>query len=131
MIERISANIIVTADPARLAAFYREKLGIPLEEEQHAGGGEALHFGCSLGGIHFAVHPVENWQAASETGPGGTRVAFAIDDAEDAARRLRARGVECLGPLDVGWGKLVFCRDPDGNLIELVRMGRSRGLRAA
>jgi len=53
------------------------------------------------------------------------RVAFAIDDAEDAARRLRARGVECLGPLDVGWGKLVFCRDPDGNLIELVRMGRS------
>ncbi|HVN40979.1 MAG TPA: VOC family protein [Myxococcota bacterium] len=125
MVKRVSANLIVTRDAPRLAAFYREQLGIPLEEEQHGGGGAALHFGCSLGGIHFAVHPVENWQASPETGPGGTRVAFAIDDAEDAARTLRARGVECLGPLDMGWGRLVFCRDPDGNLVELVRMGRS------
>ena len=125
MVKRVSANIIVTRDAPRLAAFYREKLGIPLEDERHGGGGAALHFGCSLGGIHFSVHPVENWDAAPETGPGGTRVAFAIDDADDAARILRARGVECLGPLDMGWGRLVFCRDPDGNLVELVRMGRS------
>jgi len=122
MIDRVSANIIVTKDAPRLAAFYREKLGIPLQEERHGGGGEALHFGCFLEGIHFAIHPVENWQAAPETGPGGTRVAFAIGDAEGAASTLRARGVECLGPLDMGWARLVFCRDPDGNLIELVRM---------
>jgi catechol 2,3-dioxygenase-like lactoylglutathione lyase family enzyme len=124
MITSLSATIVVTRDVEGLAKFYRDVLGLPLEREQHGGGGEALHFGCALGAVHFAVHPVDNWPGAEETGPGGVRLAFDVDDAGAEAERLRGAGVNAVGPLEMGWAKLVLLRDPDGNLVELVQMRR-------
>jgi hypothetical protein len=74
MVKHISAVIVVSNQAPVVAAFYRDRLGIPLEDEQHGGGGEVLHYGCTLGGLHFAVHPVENWPYAEEVGPGGAVV---------------------------------------------------------
>jgi catechol 2,3-dioxygenase-like lactoylglutathione lyase family enzyme len=122
MIHSLSAAIVVTRDVVAVSRFYRDVLGLPLEAEQHAGGGEAPHFGCTLRGIHFAVHPVENWPGAEETGPGGFRVAFNVEDAGKEAERLRGEGVPLVGPLDMGWSNMVLVRDPDGNLVELVQM---------
>ena len=53
-IEFLSAVLILSPDPERLAAFYRDKLGIPLIAEEH---GSGAHWGCELGDIHFAIHP--------------------------------------------------------------------------
>jgi catechol 2,3-dioxygenase-like lactoylglutathione lyase family enzyme len=125
MITRFAAAIVVTRRAPAVAGFYRDVLGVPLEVERHGGGGEAEHFGCTLAGVHFAVHPVENWPGAEETGPGGCRVAFHVRDAAREAQRLGHLGVTLVGPLDVGWAKLVLLRDPDGNLVELVQMGAS------
>ena len=121
MVEHISAVIVVSNQAPAVAAFYRDKLGIPLEGEQHAGGGEALHYGCTLGGLHFAVHPVENWPYAAEVGPGGFRVALRISDAEASAAELRELGQPFTGPVDEGWAKMSQLRDPDGNYVELVQ----------
>jgi len=121
MVKHVSAVIVVSSQAPVVAAFYRDKLGIPLEKEQHSGGGEALHYGCDLGGLHFAVHPVENWPYASEVGPGGFRVALRIDDAEGSAAQLRRLAQPFTGPIDEGWAKLVQLRDPDGNYVELVQ----------
>ena len=121
MVKHVSAVIVVSSQAPVVAAFYRDKLGIPLENEQHAGGGETLHYGCSLGGLHFAVHPVENWPYADEVGPGGFRVALWIDDAEKSAAELKRLGQPFKGPLDEGWARMIQMRDPDGNYVELVQ----------
>ena len=120
MVRHVSALIVVSRQAPAVASFYRDKLGIPLEDEQHAGGGEALHYGCTLGGMHFAVHPIENWPYADDVGPGGFRVALRIDDAEASAEELRRLGERFEGPIDEGWAKMIRLRDPDGNYVELV-----------
>jgi catechol 2,3-dioxygenase-like lactoylglutathione lyase family enzyme len=121
VVNHVSAVIIVSNQAPIVAEFYRDTLGIPLDDEQHAGGGEALHYGCSLAGLHFAVHPVENWPHAPEIGPGGFRVALRIDDADSSASRLRRLGQPFAGPVDEGWAKMIQLRDPDGNYVELVQ----------
>ena len=121
MVRYVSAVIVVSNQAPAVAAFYREKLGIPLEDEQHEGGGEILHYGCTLAGLHFAVHPVENWPYAAEVGPGGFRVALRIDDADASAAELRRLGQAFTGPVDEGWAKMIQLRDPDGNYVELVQ----------
>ena len=45
-IEFLSAVLVVSPNPARLAAFYRDVIGIALREEQH--GGSRAHWGCNL-----------------------------------------------------------------------------------
>jgi len=120
MVKHVSAVIVVSRQAAALAAFYRDRLGIPLQDEQHGGGGEVLHYGCTLGGLHFAVHPVENWPYADQVGPGGVRLALRIDDAEASAAQLKRLGQPFEGPIDEGWAKMLRLRDPDGNYVELV-----------
>lgn len=119
MVKHLSAFILVSRQAPALAAFYRDALGIPLVDEQH--GREALHYGCTLGELHFAVHPVENWPGAPEVGRGGVRFAFRIADADASAASLAARGVRFEGPSDEDWGRTLRLRDPDGNYIELVQ----------
>jgi len=122
VVKEVSALILVSRQAPALAAFYREVLGTPLRNSQHAGA-EALHFSCELGGVHFAVHPVENFPPEPEAGGGGARIAFRVGDAGAAAAALRTRGVRFEGPLDEGWGRVLRLRDPDGNHLELVRRG--------
>ena len=50
-IEFLSAVLLVSRDAGRLAAFYRDVLGVPLAEEQH--NDNQLHWGCTLGDLHF------------------------------------------------------------------------------
>jgi lactoylglutathione lyase len=51
---------------------------------------------------------------------GYTHVAFAIDSAEDTARRLGELGIAISGgPERLGGGISLFVRDPDRNVLEL------------
>lgn len=67
-IEFISAVLLLSPDPANLAAFYRDALGFPLKEEMH--GETEKHYGCELGDIHFAIHPASNFGESRELSPG-------------------------------------------------------------
>ena len=42
-----SAVLITSRNAHSLAAFYRDVIGIPLEDEQH--GATAKHYGCEMG----------------------------------------------------------------------------------
>ncbi|MBI3072132.1 MAG: VOC family protein [Deltaproteobacteria bacterium] len=121
-IEFFSAVLIVSKDPARLAAFYRDTLGVPLKEEKH--GDTAPHYGCELGDLHFAIHPRENFEDAGEPSGGAVRLAFTVFDIESIATSLREKGVALLyPPRDVGFCKMTALRDPDGNTVELTELG--------
>lgn len=119
-IEFLSAVLLVSKDPERLAAYYREVVGIPLEEEEH---GETLkHYGCTLGDLHFAVHPAENFQD-EDHGVGAVKLAFTVFDMDAFVRRITAMGVELLyPPRDVGFAVITALRDPDGNYLELTQL---------
>lgn len=68
-LEFLSAVIVVSSDAERLARFYREVLGVPLQPAQH--GESHRHYECLLGDVHFAIHPQEN---QSHAHPSSTRI---------------------------------------------------------
>jgi catechol 2,3-dioxygenase-like lactoylglutathione lyase family enzyme len=122
-VNHLNAVIVVTDDVARLADWYRRVLGLPLEDEQHGGGGEALHAGCYLRGLHLAIHPTSNFAFAPEIGRGGVRIAFDVTDIDEFHRGLPADGIDWVfEPVDLGWSRMLAFRDPDGNMIEVLQM---------
>jgi catechol 2,3-dioxygenase-like lactoylglutathione lyase family enzyme len=119
----LSAVLIVSENAPKLAAWYREVLGLPLEDEQHEGGGGAVHFGCNLRGLHFAIHPTANYAFAPETGRGAVRLAFNVGDIEAFAAGLDETDVDWVfKPVDLGWSTMLAVRDPDGNMVEVLQM---------
>lgn len=52
-IESVSALLFYSAEPARLAEFYRMYLGIPFELDRH--GAMREHLEADLGDVHLAV----------------------------------------------------------------------------
>jgi catechol 2,3-dioxygenase-like lactoylglutathione lyase family enzyme len=124
----VNAVLIVSEQPERLAAWYREILGLPLTDEQHEGGSGALHYGCNLRGLHFAIHPTSNYSFAPDTGPGGIRVAFNVGDIASFAEALEGREVDWVfQPVDLGWSTMLALGDPDGNMVEVVQMRAGGG----
>ena len=84
-IEFVSAVLIVSEDPARLANFYREVVGVPLQDEAH--GTTRQHYGCNLGDIHFAIHPVQTLPDQRH-GVGAVKIALNVFDINALVERL-------------------------------------------
>jgi catechol 2,3-dioxygenase-like lactoylglutathione lyase family enzyme len=125
-IEFLSAVLLTSRRPDRLAAFYRDVLGLPLHEERHDAG--PAHWGCELGDVHFAIHPADDAAADDAHGSGPIRLAFWVFDLRSFVRRLEEEhGVQCRYPIqDLGSSSLVTAvADVDGNEVELTQMGRS------
>lgn len=121
-----------------LADFYRDVLGLPLVEERDDG--DARHWACALGDLHFSIRSAEEFDHAapsadathdgaagadsSEGGSGTIRLAFAVFDIDAVCASLEAHGLELLySPKDLGWCKVTAIRDPDGNYVELTELG--------
>jgi catechol 2,3-dioxygenase-like lactoylglutathione lyase family enzyme len=121
----VSGILLVSTQPERLLAFYRDILGVPLEEERHGDG--PPHWGCELGDVHFAIHPVDDYPEDSGVGVGAVKLAFMVFDLAAFTGWLATQGVElCYPPTSLGAESLVTAvRDPDGNLVELTQLGTS------
>jgi catechol 2,3-dioxygenase-like lactoylglutathione lyase family enzyme len=118
----LSAVILVSEQPGELARFYREVLGIPLEDERHDG--SKPHWGCTLGDLHFAIHAVSDFPEHPSAGVGAVKLAFTIFDLASFIERLQHAGIEPLyAPKQLGWCTMSAVEDPDGNLVELTELG--------
>ncbi|MGZ3696281.1 MAG: VOC family protein [Bdellovibrionota bacterium] len=120
-VEFVSAILLTSKNHEKLAAFYKDVVGIPLEDEEH---GETLkHYGCELGDLHFAIHPVENFDDQSH-GVGSIKLAFEVFDMEAHVKKLEKHGVKLLyPPKKMGPMLITAIKDPDGNLIEFTQLG--------
>jgi predicted enzyme related to lactoylglutathione lyase len=119
-IEFLSAVLIVSENPARLAAFYRDVVGIALKDEGH--GGSLPHYGCDLGDVHFAIHPVETFPDRRH-GVGAVKLALNVFDIKALVERLTRQGIKLLYPIhDAGFFLSTAINDPDGNFIEFTQM---------
>ena len=118
-----SGILLVSSQPERLATFYRDVLGIPLEEEVHEG--SEPHWGCELGDVHFAIHPAADYPDEPASGPGPAKLAFMVFDLTAMVEWLGKRGIPlCYPPMALGSESTITAvRDPDGNLVELTQLG--------
>jgi catechol 2,3-dioxygenase-like lactoylglutathione lyase family enzyme len=90
MVAGISVVYLYVRDLEAAVEFFRDRLGIPLE--QH----EPTWAEAALGEIRFALHA---WhEGAPEPGSGGVNISFGVNDVDEAAHRLREAGVE-VGPV--------------------------------
>ena len=110
----VSALTFQSADPERLAAFYRDTVGLPLRLNQH--GGMPPHHEGDLGAVHLAVLP------AHPSAGGPVVPVFRVRDLDASISELSAKGVEmALKPLGLDQGMTVAgFKDPDGNMFRLI-----------
>ena len=121
--QALSALVFYSADPERLAKFYREHVGIPFEHHGH--GPIRDHLEAWLGGgpgqgIHFAI--------LKGNGPEGHRGAlaptFRVQELDRSIESMCAAGVKQVRPaFDIGEGKrLASFADVDGNVFSFIEV---------
>lgn len=119
-VEFLSAALLISKDASRLATFYRDVIGLPLEDEKH--GDTELHYGCELGDLHFAIHPIENFKD-SEYGVGSVKLAFTVFNMTEFVTRIESKGYKlAYPPKDTGFAKMTAITDPDGNYVEFTEL---------
>ena len=95
-------------------------LNVPLEVEEHEG--TLPHWGATLGDVHFAIHPIEDFPDG-RTGVGAVKLAFTVFDLAAVVKAIEAAGVDIVQePTDTGFFVSAMVEDPDGNLVELTQL---------
>ncbi len=112
--------VLTVASIEQTCEFYQRVLGCG--REIFAGGRTALTFGDQKINLHEAGREFE--PRARLATPGSGDLCFLVDDFESAQTQLRNENVEIIeGPVERtgarGTLTSIYCRDPDGNLIEL------------
>jgi catechol 2,3-dioxygenase-like lactoylglutathione lyase family enzyme len=113
----ISELVLEVADLERSRAFYRDLLG--LEETLYGEGREDRYWYLVGDTARLGL-----WtpQVGLAGGRGGAHVhfAFQVTDAEvdRLLERLRERGAEVEGPIQLGPGRAIYVTDPDDNVVE-------------
>jgi catechol 2,3-dioxygenase-like lactoylglutathione lyase family enzyme len=124
-ITAVGAVLLISDQAEELATFYREAVGIPLHDEGHDD--VPLHYGCDIGGTHFAIHPSAGWPGERSATAQSPVVVFHTDDVNSAHERLVACGIDATTPFDHGFAVVTAFRDPDGNNVELMQLAGSAG----
>jgi len=118
---KLGQLILFTGDVDRLAAFYRDVLGLSVTESEPGW--------CVLdaGGVSFALHgippdlagPVENPPVKRED--SYWKPTFVVDDLDETLARLAAAGIAMSTPRTYGPRTFSDGMDPDGNVIQIAR----------
>jgi catechol 2,3-dioxygenase-like lactoylglutathione lyase family enzyme len=100
--------ILFTRDMAGMAAFYGDKLGLPLVTDDDG----FKEF--DAGGCRIALH-----NGASEIGARPPKIVFHAEDVAAMREALLARGVKLGKLLSLGGLDRCEAKDPDGNPIQI------------
>jgi catechol 2,3-dioxygenase-like lactoylglutathione lyase family enzyme len=114
---------VATADPARSKHFYQDTLGLRLVSDDQF----AIAFDCA--GIQLRIQKIETLQPHAFTALG-----WQVPNIRKTVQGLSKRGVSCeryayLEQDDLGvWlapsgAKVVWFKDPDGNVLSVTEVG--------
>ncbi len=121
VLDRLDHLVLTVRDVEASCRFYQAALG--MRREEFGAGRVALHFGRQKINLHPYPSPVEI--VAKDPRPGTADLCFVTaTPIEAAAAHLESLGIEIeMGPIERtgAQGRLhsIYCRDPDGNLIEI------------
>jgi glyoxylase I family protein len=110
---------LIVADTGRALRFYREVLGLEVDESRPrlAFAGAWLHLGDR--GLHLLELPNPDPVDARPAHGGRDRhTAVVVDDLDGFAARLERQGIAYT--ISRSGRRALFCRDPDGNAWELI-----------
>jgi len=120
---RLARVILFAKDLPRLRTFYQDALGLPALGTH----GTDTWFELDAGTAALALHAIPEVHAAGivitdppkRRSSAVTKLAFYVDDVEQARATLVARGV-AMGDL-VRWDQRAFCDgvDPEGNVFQI------------
>jgi len=110
-VEQVDFINVPTRDTKRAFAWYREVLGLPLDDNNP----EELRAGQVT--VTFWEPESEGFEFKPDVGGFAVRVA----DVDQAKTELETRGAECVGSGDTGVCKMAVFLDPDGNAVILHR----------
>jgi len=112
-------------DVAASVRFYRDVLGLPLEEVDDSSSdpwtrGRRYQAVWQNGRAVFAL-----FAAMPGAEARGIRVGFLVRDVDRLHRRAVAAGADVLHPpREMPWGRLARYRDPDGNIVGVTQLAR-------
>lgn len=112
-----SGLVLLAANPAVLAAFYRDVLGLP---ELFRREGADWRLICLRFGSAYLMIESGGGPAAAKKSPAANPVAlrFNVADIDAAIAELRRRGVT-VARRDLDWGTVADFYDPEGNRCQL------------
>ena len=114
---KIHSVMIGTEDVPRLAAFYRDVMGLKPEMED---GSFVVFAGEGGAQLALGIHSAVKGQAKD---PDRVIVDFQVDDCQAEYERLKAKGAEFTRPPSQDEGFIVATfLDPDGNTLQLFQM---------
>lgn len=118
MILGLEHAAIASPDPQKLAQWYVEHLGFLINYSS----GRTV-FVKAPNGSMIEIITAEGARAPQTMkDPGLRHLAIAVDDFDEAYRRLQAKGVRFLGePATTKGNRVVFFTDLDGNFLHLIQ----------
>jgi len=127
-VDRLDHLVINCSDVETSASWYQRVLG--MERETFGKDNRtALRFGGQKINLRPHNHDIVKWHTGANTAPGSQDLCFIVTvSAEEIAKHLTACGISIVeGPVEkagaLGTINSVYCRDPDGNLIEISTYG--------
>ena len=127
-VQALDHLVVQVSDLEASAKWYERVLGMTREEAPPAPGKPArtaMKFGRQKINLRPVLASKEDWFTADHEAAGGEDLCFLTDSTPDeVVRHLQAEGVAIAagpGPRRGAHGELisVYCRDPDGSLIEI------------
>lgn len=140
-IEAVRHTGIVVNDLEKAISFYQDLLGLKIVKRKEETGKfidkitglknvtattvkMAAADGALVELLRFSSHP-DNVSASSKiTTTGITHLAFTVGDLDSLYQKLKEQGVIFVSQPQVApnkFAKVVFCQDPEGNLLELAQ----------
>lgn len=120
---------VITKNPEKMLAFYRDTLGLKMESEMSMpGGGTMYRLNCGTSVIKIIVNGKE---PAAVSPPGGIQGAtgyrywtISVDNLEEAVKACRDTGYNVIMHVtEIRPGvRIAFIADPDGNWVELLQL---------
>jgi predicted enzyme related to lactoylglutathione lyase len=110
----VGGVFLKAADPQKLAAWYSQHLGIPLQD-----GGTLAFDGPESTGMTVFAHFPDSTKYFGE-GPQQAMVNFRVDNMDELLKQLEGSAVR-VDPKreDHEYGKFAWIWDPEGNRVEL------------
>ncbi len=102
-------------DPKTLAAWYRDVLGLKLEDW----GGAMLRYDAPGHPPHVVWCPFDAGTTYFAPSTQSFMINYAVDDMDGFLAGLEAKGVKILARKDEDYGPFAWIMDPEGNKIEL------------
>jgi predicted enzyme related to lactoylglutathione lyase len=115
----LSHFAIRVRDVALSTAWYQEVFGYQVFMDQRNDPNMPRVFGMIAGVAVELYTPADAAEVSTST-----VLSFSVDDIENAHAALRSKGLGTEQPMVFGDARLVLFRDPDGNVLEVIQLGR-------